>query len=178
MKCLSRSSNSVSSVRDNLPKKSRCSFGFCPKYLDPLPLIWTTCTTCVERQCAKKIGQGPPPLIWKKSERTVIFFRESVPNTDLSNYHSWCTRPKEEWCGGWACMVTFEFFSPCWYFAICSSLSSHSSTEPPLFWITRSQSLTLNRAKKVKSYSTLFQRTCQDHTRSPDRQLEGWKPSP
>ena len=99
-------------------------------------------------------------------------------NTDLSNYHSWCTRPKEEWWEDWACMVSFAFFSHCWYFAISSSLSSHSSTEPPLFWITRSQSLTLKRAKKVKSYSTSTQRTCQDHTRSPDRQLEGWKPSP
>ena len=74
--------------------------------------------------------------------------------------------------------LVLYFFSHCWYFAISSSLSSHSSTEPPLFWITRSQSLTLKRAKKVKSDSTSTQRTCQDHTRSPDRQLEGWKPSP
>ena len=47
-------------------KKSSCSFGFCPNYLDPappLPQIWTTCTTFFERQCAKKFGQGstPPP---------------------------------------------------------------------------------------------------------------------
>ena len=48
-------------VRDGLPKKSSCSFGFCPNYLDPPPplsLIWRTCTNY---QCAKKIGQGSPP---------------------------------------------------------------------------------------------------------------------
>ena len=28
----------------------------------------------------KKIGQGPPPLIWTKSKRTATFFRETFPN--------------------------------------------------------------------------------------------------
>ena len=27
-----------------------------------------------------KFGQGPPPLIWTKSNRTATFFRETVPN--------------------------------------------------------------------------------------------------
>ena len=34
-------------------KKSSCYFGFCPNYLHPplpLPPIWTTCTTFLERQ--------------------------------------------------------------------------------------------------------------------------------
>ena len=76
------------------PEKSSCSFGVCPNYLDPpplLPLIWTTCTTFIDRQCAKipipqltqyiqfvksgpKIWAGPsPPLIWTKSKRTATF---------------------------------------------------------------------------------------------------------
>ena len=43
-------------IRGGLPKKSSCSFGFCPNYLNPLPLIWKTCTTFFERQCPKKFG--------------------------------------------------------------------------------------------------------------------------
>ena len=38
--------SSTSTFRGDFPKKSCCSFGFCPNYLLlPLPPIWTTCTT-------------------------------------------------------------------------------------------------------------------------------------
>ena len=36
--------SSTSTFRGDFPKKSCCSFGFCPNYLLLLP-IWTTCTT-------------------------------------------------------------------------------------------------------------------------------------
>ena len=35
----------------------------------------------------KKIGQGPPPLIWTKSKRTAFFFRETIP-TPFKIIHS------------------------------------------------------------------------------------------
>ena len=40
----------VFKVREGIPKKSCCSFGFCPNYLPPLPPIWTTCTTFFRRR--------------------------------------------------------------------------------------------------------------------------------
>ena len=52
----------VGKVREGFTKKSSCSFGFCPNYLDPpLPLIWTTCTTFLNVNVPKKNGQGSPP---------------------------------------------------------------------------------------------------------------------
>ena len=92
-------------LREGLPKKSSCSLGFCPNYLDPpLPVIWTTCTTIFNTNLPKiwtgvpplpiaklsqyiqfvKSGQeiwaGPSlPLIWTKSKRTATSFRETFP---------------------------------------------------------------------------------------------------
>ena len=94
-------------VRYLLLRKYCFSFGFCPispppPPPQPLPLIWTTCTTFLERKCAKKLGRGlplpPHPQIdpiytvcekWTKylgralplkSKRTVTVFREIFPN--------------------------------------------------------------------------------------------------
>ena len=51
----------IGEIRDGLLKKSRCSFGFCPNYLDPpLPLIWTTCTTFLNANVPKNLGKGLP----------------------------------------------------------------------------------------------------------------------
>ena len=75
----------------------------------PHPLIWTTCTTFFERQCAKKFGQGSPPpspspnwpniySLWKvdkkfgqgppppqldKIQKNSYFFRETFPKRTL-----------------------------------------------------------------------------------------------
>ena len=45
------------------PEKSSCSFGFCPDYLDlpPPPPNLDNLYHFLERQCAKKFGQGSPP---------------------------------------------------------------------------------------------------------------------
>ena len=95
---------SCDSLRDGLPKKSSCSFEFCPNYLDPFPLIWTTCTIFFNTNVAKNLGRGlplpPPPQIdpiytvcekWTKNlgrappphldkiQESSNFFCESVP---------------------------------------------------------------------------------------------------
>ena len=41
-------------------KKSSCSFGFCPNYLNPPPPNLDNLYHFFERQCAKKFGQGSP----------------------------------------------------------------------------------------------------------------------
>ena len=48
-------------VWEGFLKKSSCSFGFCPNYLDPPPPNLDNLYHFFERQCAKKFGQGSPP---------------------------------------------------------------------------------------------------------------------
>ena len=105
-------------LREGLSKKSSCSFGFCPNYLDPpppnldnlyhfffnasvpknlgrgLPLpphpqIDPIYTVC--EKWTKKLGRAPPPIIWTKSKRTATFFRETFPKLD-EDENSFCLR--------------------------------------------------------------------------------------
>ena len=93
-------------VHQQLPEKVAVLLNFVQITSTP-PLIWTTCTTFFEHQCAQKFGQGSPlpspspnwPNIyslWKvdkefgqgphpphldKIQRTATFFREIFPYT-------------------------------------------------------------------------------------------------
>ena len=47
--------------KERSPEKKQLFFWILSKLPRPPPMIWTTCTTFFEHQCAKKFGQGSPP---------------------------------------------------------------------------------------------------------------------
>ena len=88
-------SNHSAIISDSFPEKSSCYFGFCPNYLDPLPLtpIWTTCTTFSQRRNSRfEIQFKTKNTRFGKNLKESIFLRRTsltsnrapmVPKTDI-----------------------------------------------------------------------------------------------